>query len=151
MKRLNVFRQRRNIDAESKTHKDLRESQGLVPTQDVNKNAGYDPRNRAGVAGGSGVGRETQGRTSLNDERQLAETIASDLDDPLLKDMYDQDLLEANQLLETSGDDILLPKRVIVNEAGEEIVETQTMREAFDDIEKEQDSLDSLFICVGGA
>ena len=97
------------------------------------------------------MGRETQGHTSLNNERQLAETIASDLDDPLLKDMYDQDLLEANQLLATSGDDILLPKRVIVNEAGEEIVETQTMREAFDDIEKEQDSLDSLFICVGGA
>ena len=94
--------------------------------------------------------REAQGRSNINDERQLAATIASDLDDPLLKELYEQDLLEAGQLLATSGDDIRLPKRVIVNEAGEEIVETQTMREAFDDIEKEQDSLESLFICVGG-
>ena len=95
------------------------------------------------------MGREAQGRTSLNDEQQLANSTASDLDDPQLKDMFDEDLTAANELLAANGDGILLPKRVVVNEAGEEIVETQTMREAFDDIEKEQDSLDSLFICLG--
>ena len=96
------------------------------------------------------MGQEAQGRTSSNDEQRLVDSIASDLDDPLLKDLYAQDIATANALLASQGDDIHLPKTIHINEAGEEIIETQTMREAFDDIQKEQDSLDSLFICVGG-
>ena len=143
----NVLERRGLLNEESKTHTEIQER--IIGAQEKNIDAGYDGSDLTGVSRRFGVGREVQGRTSLNDEQQLANSIASDLDDPQLKDMFDEDLTAANELLAANGDGILLPKRVVVNEAGEEIVETQTMREAFDDIEKEQDSLDSLFICLG--
>lgn len=143
----NVLERRGLLNEESKTHTEIQER--IIGTQERNIDAGYDGSDLTGVSRRFGVGREVQGRTSLNDEQQLANSIASDLDDPNLKDMFDEDLAAASELLASNGDGILLPKRVVVNEAGEEIVETQTMREAFDDIEKEQDSLDSLFICLG--
>ena len=143
----NVLERRGLLNEKSKTHTELQER--IIGAQEKNIDAGYDGSDLTGVSRRFGVGREVQGRTSLNDEQQLANSIASDLDDPQLKDMFDEDLTAANELLAANGDGILLPKRVVVNEAGEEIVETQTMREAFDDIEKEQDSLDSLFICLG--
>jgi predicted ABC-type ATPase len=143
----NVLERRGLLNEKSKTHTEIQER--IIGAQEKNIDAGYDGSDLTGVSRRFGVGREVQGRTSLNDEQQLANSIASDLDDPQLKDMFDEDLTAANELLAANGDGILLPKRVVVNEAGEEIVETQTMREAFDDIEKEQDSLDSLFICLG--
>ena len=143
----NVLERRGLLNEESKTHTEIQER--IIGAQEKNIDAGYDGSDLTGVSRRFGVGREVQGRTSLNDEQQLANSIASDLDDPQLKAMFDEDLTAANELLAANGDGILLPKRVVVNEAGEEIVETQTMREAFDDIEKEQDSLDSLFICLG--
>lgn len=62
----NVIKQRGLLNEKRKTHKGLQE--GIIGAQERNIDAGYDGSDLAGVSRRFGVGREVQGRTSLDDE-----------------------------------------------------------------------------------
>ena len=62
----NAIKQRRLLNEKRKTHKGLQE--GIIGAQEKNIDTGYDGSDLAGVSRRLGVGREVQGRTSLNNE-----------------------------------------------------------------------------------
>ena len=62
----NAIKQRGLLNEKRKTHKGLQE--GIIGTQAKNNDARYDRSDIAGVSRRLGLGREVQGRTSLNDE-----------------------------------------------------------------------------------
>ena len=57
------------LNEQRKTHKGLQE--GIIGAQERNIDAGYDGSDLAGVSRRSGLGREAQGRTGLNEEQRL--------------------------------------------------------------------------------
>ena len=62
----NVIKQREILNEKRKTHKGLQE--GIIGAQERNIDARYDGSDIAGVSRRFGLGREVQGRTSLNNE-----------------------------------------------------------------------------------
>ena len=62
----NAIKQRGLLNEKRKTHKGLQE--GIIGAQERNIDARYDGSDIAGVSRRLGLGREVQGRTSLNDE-----------------------------------------------------------------------------------
>ncbi len=85
--------------------------------------------------------------------RISGERLASDLPDlgdAELKNLYQDELLEARRLLDELGDVEIPGASRLDGETGDIVTEAQSLRQALDDLDVEDRMIDDMFGCIGG-
>jgi len=80
--------------------------------------------------------------------RQDTESIY--LNDPELKRLMDEEVIEAQRIIDEAGDDLEVPF-TLIDDLGNEVTIVEGVKKVFNDLDEEQNSLDSLNKCMGRA
>ena len=80
--------------------------------------------------------------------RQDTESIY--LNDPELKRIMDEEVIEAQRIIDEAGDDLEVPF-TLIDDLGNEVTIVEGVKKVFNDLDEEQNSLDSLNKCMGRA
>jgi hypothetical protein len=80
--------------------------------------------------------------------RQDTESIY--LNDPELKRLMDEEVIEAQRIIDEAGDDLEVPF-TLIDDLGNEVTIVEGIKKVFNDLDEEKKSLDSLNKCMGRA
>jgi predicted ABC-type ATPase len=149
-KAYNDVGRRSKLNEKATTHQKLKESQGLEAQRHGSPPAsprGMEADNPANTSGGI---RGSPGRPGIDAEQRLSSTLKEsglDLDDPSLDALHAGELRDVQRLLDQEGDTLELPTGLVL-EDGETVVNTQTLRSVFDDLDAQERAVDDLFTCT---
>ena len=90
------------------------------------------------------------GRPGIDAEQRLSSTLKEsglDLGDPSLDALHAGELRDVQRLLDQEGDTLELPTGLVLEE-GETVVNTQTLRSVFNDLDAKERAVDDLFTCT---
>ena len=133
---------RGKLNEKATTFKQLQESQGLpVQFERPKKINGRD--NTRPVPKGT---RPTDQRA----ETQIDTGTRPVLDDPELNRLMDEELIEAQRIIDEVGDDLEVPF-TLIDDLGNEVTIVEGVKKVFKDLDEEKKSLDSLNKCMGRA
>ena len=139
----NKLTARGKLNDKATTFQQLQESQGLPPRL-VGGSRQIDGQPKAG-----GVPKGTR-PTDQRAETQIDTGTRPVLDDPELNRLMDEELIEAQRIIDEAGDDLEVPF-TLIDDLGNEVTIVEGVKKVFNDLDEEKKSLDSLNKCMGRA
>jgi predicted ABC-type ATPase len=149
-KAYNDVGRRSKLNEKATTHQKLKESQGLEAQRLESPSVVPRDSGTTAPAMGSGGIRGSPGRPGIDAEQRLSSTLKEsglDLGDPSLDALHADELRDVQRLLDQEGDTLELPTGLVL-EDGETVVNTQTLRSVFDDLDAQERAVDDLFTCT---